>query len=154
MDDVNDSTEEPGDARHTAALAAVYLESLTARMPPEEYEALTTALHKFWHVMEEGGQGEFDMSESEFAEPVRKELMLVMAIVGTGRMDHRVVDLPGPAGGWAVVTEAVADDPEKLAELADRLADIWQEQEQDEETLRGIEQASQDPHEGGGGAAG
>lgn len=157
MDDVNDSTDGPVDPSETVALVEVYLESLKARMAPEEYEALTSALHQFWHAMEDGRQATFDMSETGFSEGVRKELMLVMAIIGTGRTDHRVVDLPGPDGssGWVVVSEAIADDPVKLAEIRDRLAVQWREQQETDEALEGIERASREvPEPGGPGAAG
>ncbi|MFI0940604.1 hypothetical protein [Streptomyces sp. NPDC021020] len=48
---------------------------------------------------------------------------MIAAIVGSGRPDFEVVEMPGPDGGngWAVVGPAVADDPVRLAELSERL---------------------------------
>lgn len=157
MDDVNDSTDGTVDPSETVAMVEIYLESLKARMAPEEFDTLTGALHQFWHAMEEGRQASFDLSETGFSEGVRKELMLVMAIIGTGRTDHRIVDLPGPDGssGWVVVSDAIADDPVRLAEIRDRLAAQWREQQETDEALEGIERASREgPGPDGGGAAG
>jgi hypothetical protein len=147
---MNDSADSPdGEGPGTAQLVALYLETLEARMPPEEYHALTMAIHRFWHLMEAGGEGSFDMDDDAFTDDVRKEMMMVMAIIGTGRTDHRVVEMPGPDGsrGWAVVTDEVADDPEKLAELAAKMNGWAEERERTDAVLEGIEAATKQQNE-------
>lgn len=143
-----DDDDTPGqDSPNTEHLVALYLETLQVRMDPAEYTVLTEALRGFQHVMETGGEGGFDIDDEEaFTPEVRKELMTVLAILGTGRMDQRVVELPGTGGarGWVVVDAAVADDPERLAELGRRLQEWERDRQATDAVLDGIEEATRD----------
>jgi hypothetical protein len=145
MDDTNNSGEPPEDV-DLGALVSLYMESLNARMDPQDYATLTRALYEFGRAMEAGGEGAFDIEGDTLNDAVRTELMMVMAILGTGRTDHQVVELTGPHGheGWAVVSEAVANDSERLAALSGRLAELGQEWDETDAALEGIEQATRD----------
>lgn len=67
-----------------------------------------------------------------------------MAIVTTGRMDHQVVDMPGPDGspGYAVVTPELANDPDELAKLREKITNWATERETINTELDGIARAS------------
>lgn len=132
-----------------AAMVGLYLETLRLRMDPDQFAALASAFHEFWHMVEAGERERSFNTDDDpaFTDDVRKELMIVMAILNTGRMDHKVVDAPGRDGspGWAVVTADVADDPEALARLRAQLHSWQEEQEMTSEILAGIEKAGQEP---------
>lgn len=154
MDD--DTTSAPGadaDGPEGPSLTdkvELYLESLEARMDPAQFDALTRAIHEFWHLMEGTGEGAFDVDEHDFTPEVRQELLVVMAMLGTGRTDQRVVEIPSPDGspGWAVVDASIADDPVALAELQEKLhaklAEWSREQADTAAVLEGIEAASRE----------
>lgn len=117
MDDSND-INGVGDIPDVNT-AALYLETLKARMAPEQFATLEQALHEFQQVIKGGGNGEFQIDEGAFDESVRKELMTVVAMAGTGRTDHQIVEVPWPDGspGFAAVSAEVGNDPVKLAEV-------------------------------------
>lgn len=152
MDDTNETGSdsggggEPDQPVGAAAMVFMYLESLRARMAPEQFDAIGEALYEFKKVMESGGEGSFPMDEETFTDDVRKELMVVLAILGTGRMDYQVVEVPctGEGKGWAVVTDEFAGDLEKLAELEGRMLAWERDHDAVEAELAGIEDASQD----------
>ncbi|MBM9509942.1 hypothetical protein [Actinacidiphila acididurans] len=124
MDDKNDDKYNLPPAGR-ADLVKMYVESLRARMEPEHFDLLLQALHGFNEAMENGGEGSFDLDTDAEALPeeVTRELADVVTMVGTGSMDHRIVEMPGPNGekGWAVVSAEVADDPDGLRQLQEKL---------------------------------
>jgi hypothetical protein len=75
---------------------------------------------------------------------VQREYATVLAILLTGRMDHRLVELPGPDGSpsFAIVEAAVADDPAKLQELREKQRRFVTEQQALYSELDGIARAS------------
>ncbi|GAA4760028.1 MULTISPECIES: hypothetical protein [Streptomyces] len=127
------------------AMAALYLESVKARMDPEDFSTLHSAVEEMTRLMAEGNEGFLEAgSAKNFAGDVQREFLVVMAIVSTGRMDHEVVDMPGPDGsaGYAVVTPEVAGDPEALAEIRDQVHTWMTERQAVDDALEGIARAS------------
>ncbi|MET8538908.1 hypothetical protein ABZV67_46655 [Streptomyces sp. NPDC005065] len=127
------------------AKVALYLESVKARMPPEQFETLRQAVHEMAHLIADGHEGFLEAGDrKDFTDDVQKELLTVMAIVTTGRMDHQVVDMPGPDGspGYAVVTPELANAPKRLAELRDKIHHHTTEREAIDTELDGIARAS------------
>ncbi|MET4644494.1 hypothetical protein ABID95_004243 [Streptomyces atratus] len=142
MNDDNHADETPQDR---IAKVTLYLESVEARMPAEEFETLDQAVHEMAHLIADGREGFLDAGDREnFTDNIQKEFLTVMAIVMTGRMDHQVVDLPGPDGspGYAVVTPELANDPKGLAELRDRIHHHATDREAIDTELDGIARAS------------
>ncbi|MFD3437188.1 hypothetical protein ACFWU3_06755 [Streptomyces sp. NPDC058685] len=142
MDNDDNAPETPDDGLD---LASLYLESVKARMDPEQFATLEEAVDELAHMLSDGQPGTFEAGgRDSFTPDVQREFLAVMAILTTGRMDHHIVELPGPDGstGYAVVTAEVANDPEKLAEFrADLHRQITEQQAVDEE-LDGIARAS------------
>ncbi|MBL3668419.1 hypothetical protein JL475_20970 [Streptomyces sp. M2CJ-2] len=99
--------------------ASLYIETLKARMDPEQYDVLAKAVHKTAHLITEGHQAGPVGDLSAFTPEVQREYATVLAILLTGRMDHRLVEMPGPDGspGFAIVEASAADDPVRLQEL-------------------------------------
>ncbi|MDX3771744.1 MULTISPECIES: hypothetical protein [unclassified Streptomyces] len=142
MNDNDDADETPQDR---IAKVALYLESVKARMPPEQFETLHQAVHEMIHLIADSHEGFLEAGDREnFTDDVQKEFLTVMAIVTTGRMDHQVVDMPGPDGspGYAVVTTELANDPKALAELRDKLHHHATERKAINAALDGIARAS------------
>lgn len=142
MNDDNHADETPQDR---IAKVALYLESVKARMPAEEFETLQQAVHEMAHLLADGREGILDAGDREnFTDDVQKEFLTVTAIVMTGRMDHQVVDMPSPDGspGYAIVTQELANDPEELAKLREKLHHNATERETINTELDGIARAS------------
>lgn len=143
MDDAN-IPGGPLSPEGPAAKLGLYLETLQATMKPEEYDAVCAGLRQFWRVMESGGEGSFTMDTQDFNDVVRKEFIMAVAIIGTGRMDYEVVEVAGTDGspGWAVVDADIATDPNTFADLRQRFAAWDRERQAVDEALEGIEEAS------------
>jgi hypothetical protein len=142
MNDNDHADETPQDR---IAKVALYLESVKARMPAEEFETLHQAVHEMVHLLTDGREGILETVDREnFTDNIQKEFLTVMAIVMTGRMDHQVVDMPGRDGspGYAVVTQELANDPEELAKVREKLHDWATEREAIDTELDGIARAS------------
>ncbi|MFF1845665.1 hypothetical protein ACFVW9_28770 [Streptomyces sp. NPDC058217] len=108
-------------------------------------ETLHQAVHEMVHLIADGREGFLETGDREnFTDTIQKESLTVMAIVTTGRMDHQVVDMPGPDGspGYAVVTQELANDPEELAKLREKFHDWATEREAIDTELDGIARAS------------
>ncbi|MEU5108162.1 hypothetical protein AB0H07_38895 [Streptomyces sp. NPDC021354] len=125
---------------------SLYMETLKARMAPEQYDVLAQAVHETAHLIAEGGEGIFGAGDdrSTFTPEVQREYTAVLAILLTGRMDHRVVEMPGPDGspGFAVVEASAADDPAKLEEIRENLHRWVAERKAVDTELDGIARAS------------
>ncbi|MET7621921.1 hypothetical protein [Streptomyces sp. NPDC005408] len=112
---MNDDDNAPETSDNGPDLASLYLKSVKARMDPDQFATLDQAVHELAHMLSDGHTGIFEAGGREnFTADVQRELLAVMAILTTGRMDHHVAELPGPDGstGYAVVTADVANDPE------------------------------------------
>ncbi|WP_327425375.1 hypothetical protein OG963_00370 [Streptomyces sp. NBC_01707] len=142
MNDDNHADETPQDR---IAKVALYLESVKARMPAEEFETLHQAVREMARLLADGREGFWEAGNREnFTDTIQKEFLTVMAIVTTGRMDHQVVDMPGPDGspGYAVVTPELANDPDELAKLREKITNWATERETINTELDGIARAS------------
>jgi hypothetical protein len=139
MNDANDS----GPADSGIDNVSLYMETLKARMDPEQYDVLAKAVHETAHLIAEGHQAGPVGDASQFTEEVQREYATVLAILLTGRMDHRLVEMPGPVGspGFAIV-EASAADPAKLQELRENHRRFVTEQQALYNELNGIARAS------------
>ncbi|MEH0549160.1 hypothetical protein QA802_40760 [Streptomyces sp. B21-105] len=118
MNDANDSGSDDGRIDNVS----LYMETLKARMDPEQYDVLAKAVHETAHLIAEGHQAGPVGDASQFTDDVQREYATVLAILLTGRMDHRLVEMPGPDGspGFAIVEASAADDPAKLQELREK----------------------------------
>ncbi|MGW7099687.1 hypothetical protein [Streptomyces sp. NPDC054838] len=103
-------------------LLGTYLEGLRARIGARGFEAViraadaTCALLAGGHpALLAGPDGEAD----GFGSDLQREYLALLAVLITGRCDHRLVRLPGVDGlpGWAVVEAYVADDGAALDAL-------------------------------------
>ncbi|MFK4600420.1 hypothetical protein RKD30_007087 [Streptomyces pristinaespiralis] len=140
---MNDDADETPQER--MAKVELYLESVKARMAPEDFETLHQAVTEMSRLISEGHEGVLEAGDREnFAGDVQREFLAVMAIATTGRMDHQVIDMPGPDGspGYAVVTPEVANDPAALAELRQQIHQWTAEQQAINSELDGIARAS------------
>ncbi|QIP88283.1 hypothetical protein GLX30_01290 [Streptomyces sp. Tu 2975] len=127
------------------AKVELYMESVKARMAPEDFETLHEAVNEMSRLITEGHEGVLEAGDREnFAGEVQREFLAVMAIATTGRMDHHVIDMPGPDGspGYAVVTPEVANDPAALAEVRQQIHQWTTEQREINSELDGIARAS------------
>lgn len=123
---------------------SLYMETLKARMIPEQYDVLAKAVHETAHLIVEGHRVGPVGDLSDFTPEVQREYATVLAILLTGRMDHRLVEMPSHGGspGFAIVEASVADDPVKLQEMREnhrRFVPEWQAVDNE---LDGIARAS------------
>ncbi|MGA5120911.1 hypothetical protein [Streptomyces pseudogriseolus] len=140
MNDANDSGSHDGRIDNVS----LYMETLKARMDPEQYDVLAKAVYETAHLIAEGHQAGPVGDASQFTDEVQREYATVLAILLTGRMDHQLVEMPGPDGsrGFAIVEAAVADDPAKLQELREKHRRFVTEQQALYNELDGIARAS------------
>ncbi|GHA73107.1 hypothetical protein GCM10010345_89910 [Streptomyces canarius] len=138
--DANDS--RPDDSRIDNV--SLHMEALKARMYPAQYDVLAKAVHETAHLIAEGHQAGPVGDASQFTDEVQREYATVLAILLTGRMDHRLVEMPGPDGspGFAIVEASAADDPAKLQELREDHRRFVSEQQALYNELDGIARAS------------
>ncbi|MET9107389.1 hypothetical protein [Streptomyces zhihengii] len=127
------------------AKVELYLESVKARIRPASYEALLRAVHE---MAPRFAAGQFGLihAGTGFGPQVQREFLAVMAIMTTGRMDHHVIDMPGPGSttAYAVVTPEAANDPMALAGLLSQMRRWACEQQAVQQELDGIARASTD----------
>ncbi|THA46193.1 hypothetical protein [Streptomyces sp. A1136] len=82
-----------------------------ARLPAARFEAVVRAVQATCGFLAEGREALVATpGEEGFSSEVQHEYLALLAVVITGSLDHRVVELPGPGGviGLAVV-ETIAD---------------------------------------------
>ncbi|WP_329013601.1 hypothetical protein [Streptomyces sp. NBC_00690] len=134
--------EENGSKR--SAFVGLYLETLRARMAPDQYTALTEAVHRFCRLIADGGQGSFEIDETAFTPALHRELVTIMTMLATGRTDHRLVDIPSPDGtpGYAMAEAHIAEDSTQLAAVRTKLNAWWAQREAEDAVLDGIARAS------------
>jgi hypothetical protein len=140
---MNDANDSGSDDRRIDNVS-LYMEALKARMNPEHYDVLAKAVHETAHLIAEGHQAGPVDDASQFTDEVQREYATVLAILLTGRMDHRLVEMPGPDGspGFAIVEASTADDPAKLQELREKHRRFVTEQQALYNELDGIARAS------------
>lgn len=97
----------------------VYLEALQPTLEPDQFELLTNLFQEVLDFVAGGVpdgtlQLVFD-EDDDVPTAVRDELMVLMAILTTGRMDQAVVDLGD--GVTTVVTEEESHDPARMDEI-------------------------------------
>lgn len=138
--------EDPQEAaRSRVEKAALYMETLKARMDPEAFQALAEAVQETVASMAQGRDGVIGPEDNPaFTKEVRREYATVVTILGTGRMDHRWVEIPCADGepGYALVDAETVDDPAKLEQVRASMARWLEEREATDAELDGIARAS------------
>ncbi|MHC3456105.1 hypothetical protein [Streptomyces prasinus] len=140
MNDANDSCSENRRIDHVS----LYMETLKARMAPEQYDVLAQVVHETAHLIAEGHQAGPVGGLSAFTPEVQREYATVLAILLTGRMDHRLVEMPGPDGspGFAIVEASATDAPVRLQEIRKDLHRWAAKRQAVDNELDGIARAS------------
>ncbi|MGW6686206.1 hypothetical protein [Streptomyces sp. NPDC054961] len=105
---------DPGDGQEPDVLGS-YLEFLRVRLGAERFEALVRAVQTTCALLTEEYRALLEVpGEEELALDLRGEYLSLMAVMITGHLDHRLVELDTPGGGkgWAVV-ETTPARPER-----------------------------------------
>ncbi|MFD4863169.1 hypothetical protein [Streptomyces atratus] len=141
---MNDEDAAPEENDH-AVKVALYMETLQARMDPDQYGALAQALHEAFHLLAQGREGTISSDDdSSFTPEMNRESATVLTILLTGKMDQRVVEVPGSDGhsGFVLMDPEEADDPAKVQEVRDFIDQWTTEREAMDIELDGIARAS------------
>ncbi|MEV8099064.1 hypothetical protein [Kitasatospora sp. NPDC085879] len=122
----------------------LYLETLQARMDPDQFRVLRHLVSGSFSVLAApDGEGHLDLGDEDkvhLTPDVTNELLVALAIAATGTMEHHVVDL---GDGAATIMDAdAANDPEAIQEMRDWAAQQRRERERTDAVLRGIADAS------------
>ncbi|MFE2875829.1 hypothetical protein ACFXG6_04750 [Streptomyces roseus] len=83
-----------------------YLEVLRARLTGERFEVLIRAVQTTCALLADGREAVLEVpGDADLAPDLQREYLSLMAVMITGHLDHRLVELAGPEGGkgWAVV---------------------------------------------------
>ncbi|MFE2145501.1 hypothetical protein ACFXA3_27835 [Streptomyces sp. NPDC059456] len=141
---------DPDDGQEADVLGH-YLEVLRARLSGERFELLIRAVQTTCALLAEGREAVLEVPGGpDLAPDLQREYLSLMAVMITGHLDHRLVELAAPDGGtgWAVVDntrprrEPAAPAPPSPCETAER---EWIARE-----LDGIVRATQDTGPAGG----
>ncbi|THA47093.1 hypothetical protein [Streptomyces sp. A1136] len=105
-----------------ADLLGTYLEGLRARIGARGFEAVIRAADATCVLLADGHPAVLAGPDGEadgFGSDLQREYLALLAVLITGRSDHRLVRLPCVDGlpGWAVVEDHVADDGAALDAL-------------------------------------
>ncbi|MFD6877012.1 MULTISPECIES: hypothetical protein [unclassified Streptomyces] len=131
---------------------ALYVETLRARMPQEQFDLLMEVIREY--VKAGGGRFRLDLEPEEralFTEEVQQELLNLLGLLGAmepgpeDRADHvvaRLGDGEHAKAAMSLVPPDVADDPDKLRALRDKLDGQQHQRKQDEQAVEGIARAS------------
>ncbi|WP_253917299.1 hypothetical protein [Streptomyces sp. MNP-20] len=142
--------EDP--AAMVRARYALYVETLRARMPQAQFDLLMEVIRAY--VKAGGGRFRLDLDPAEkelFTEEVQQELLNLLGLLGAmergheDRADHVVARLGDGEYAKAVmslVPPDVADDPDKLRAMRDKLDAQQRQRQQDGQTVEGIARAS------------
>ncbi|MEU9028982.1 hypothetical protein AB0D46_15950 [Streptomyces sp. NPDC048383] len=123
-----DAGEERG--REGPDLLDTYLAGLRDRIGARGFEAVVRAADATCVLLAEGHSallagpdGQDGRQDAGFDADLQREYLTLLAVLITGRTDHRVVRLPGLDGlpGWAVVEADVAEDPAALDALCQQI---------------------------------
>ncbi|MEU3904505.1 hypothetical protein [Streptomyces goshikiensis] len=83
-----------------------YLEVLRARLTGERFEVLIRAVQTTCALLAEDQEAVLKVpAATELAPDLQREYLSLMAVMITGHLDHRLVEIAAPDGGkgWAVV---------------------------------------------------
>ncbi|MFD9807603.1 hypothetical protein ACFWZZ_10905 [[Kitasatospora] papulosa] len=141
---MNDEDAAPGKDSHVAKVA-LYMETLQARMDPDQYGALARALHEAFHLLADGREGTIGSEDdSAFTPEMNREFATVLTILLTGKMDQQIVEVPGSDGhsGFVLMDPEEADDPAKVQEVRDFIDQWATKREAVDIELDGIARAS------------
>ncbi|MCX4545509.1 hypothetical protein [Streptomyces sp. NBC_01565] len=97
--------EGAGDGQDADVLGS-YLEVLRARLSGERFEVLIRAVQTTCALLADGQEAVLKVpADSELAPELQREYLSLMAVMITGHLDHRLVEIAAPDGGkgWAVV---------------------------------------------------
>ncbi|MEE1736304.1 hypothetical protein PUR49_07280 [Streptomyces sp. BE147] len=145
-----DEHENP--AELVRARYALYVESLRARMPQEQF-ALLMEIVRLW-VRGGGGTARLELDGPErelFTSEVQQEFLNLMGLIGAmqpgheDRADHvvaRLGDGEHTRGAMSLVPPDVAADPEKLRAMRDRIDAEQGQRTRDQRTVEEIARAS------------
>ncbi|PYC87391.1 hypothetical protein C7C46_04740 [Streptomyces tateyamensis] len=136
---MDDATEpSPGEK------AQLYLETLRLRMDPEPYRVLGEMLQEIVRLVGSPGRAAEQVpapqDEEYYTDEVRDELMVLVAILLTGRMDQHIVNV-GSGFITVVDSDALADES-RMSHLRDQAAERRRRSNEQEAVLRGIEDAT------------
>lgn len=121
------------------------METLKARTDPEAFQALAEAAQATVASLAQGRDGAIGPEDNPaFTKDVQREYATVAAILGTGSMDHRWVEVPCADGqpGYALVDAETAEDPAKLEQVRASMAHWLKERDATDAELDGIARAS------------
>ncbi|MFI6005962.1 hypothetical protein ACIA98_37195 [Streptomyces sp. NPDC051366] len=96
---------DPGDGQEDDVLGP-YLEVLRARLNRERFEVLIRAVQTTCALLADGREAVLEVpGDTDLAPDLQREYLSLMAVMITGHLDHRLVELAAPDGGkgWAVV---------------------------------------------------
>ncbi|MFI8262651.1 hypothetical protein [Streptomyces sp. NPDC085665] len=145
---------DSGDGQEPDVLGP-YLEVLRSRLTGERFEVLIRAVQTTCALLADGREAVLEVpGEADLVPDLQCEYLSLMAVMITGHLDHRLVELAAPDGGkgWAVVDNTCPREEPALAaavspppspspcEAAER---AWIDRE-----LDGIARATQDPDSG------
>ncbi|WP_030293790.1 hypothetical protein [Streptomyces katrae] len=102
---------DPGDGQEDDVLGP-YLEVLRARLNGERFEVLIRAVQATCALLADGREAVLEVpGETDLAPDLQREYLSLMAVMITGHLDHRLVELAAPDGGkgWAVVDNTRPD---------------------------------------------
>ncbi|MEV5242575.1 hypothetical protein AB0K89_26235 [Streptomyces cinnamoneus] len=122
---------------------ALYLETLRARLPEEQFGILAGAVREAAALLAGGREGIVDASE-ELHPDLHQEFTTVLTILATGRLDHHRVEVTADDGSRlsAMVDPDAAEDPARLEEIRGFLQRWHLKKRAVEEQLDGIARAS------------
>ncbi|WP_073780035.1 hypothetical protein [Streptomyces sp. MJM1172] len=94
-----------GDGQDVDVLGT-YLEVLRARLTGERFEVLIRAVQTTCALLADDQEAVLKVpAATELAPDLQREYLSLMAVMITGHLDHRLVEIAAPDGGrgWAVV---------------------------------------------------
>ncbi|MFF4343309.1 hypothetical protein ACFY00_25685 [Kitasatospora sp. NPDC001540] len=94
----------------------LYLDTLRARMDPDEFRLLGRLLSGAVGSLAAAGDAYVvEVGEQQVSRQVQEEFLAVLSIVATGTMEHRLVDLGD--GAVTVLDAAAAENPEAVRRM-------------------------------------
>ncbi|MFF1339448.1 hypothetical protein ACFVYT_16315 [Streptomyces sp. NPDC058290] len=142
---------DPGDGQEDDVLGP-YLEVLRARLNGERFEVLIRAVQATCALLADGREAVLEVpGDADLAPDLQREYLSLMAVMITGHLDHRLVELAAPDGGkgWAVVDNTSPRHqfaPSAPSPTCDAAEQAWIAQE-----LDGIARATDDSNSTRGG---
>ncbi|MFK0218421.1 hypothetical protein ACIQWN_09500 [Streptomyces vinaceus] len=102
---IEDHAADSGEGQEADVLGS-YLEVLRARLTGERFEVLIRAVQTTCALLADGREAVLEVpGDADLAPDLQGEYLSLMAVMITGHLDHRLVELAAPDGGkgWAVV---------------------------------------------------